>query len=145
MRNLESSPLMEGLAQALSRAERSLTGRLADALEQQGCSVEQWRILVLLADGDGHPMSEIAEFALVPAPSLTRLVDRMATDGLVHRTVDARDRRRVLVHLTRQGRALHRCATALVEQQGHALLADAGQADLRRLQELLEAFAGRIR
>ncbi len=63
MRNLESSPLMEGLAQALSRAERSLTGRLADALEQQG----------------------------------------------------------------------------------HALLADAGQADLRRLQELLEAFAGRIR
>jgi DNA-binding MarR family transcriptional regulator len=56
----------------------------------------------------------------VPAPSLTRLVDRMATDGLVHRTVDARDRRRVLVHLTRQGRALHRCATALVEQQGHA-------------------------
>jgi hypothetical protein len=43
---------MEGLAQALSRAERSLTGRLAEALEQQGCSVEQWRILVLLADGE---------------------------------------------------------------------------------------------
>jgi hypothetical protein len=33
----------------------------------------------------------------------------------------------------------------LVEQQGHALLANAGQADLLRLQELLEAFAGRIR
>ena len=55
-------------------------------------------------------MSEIAEFALVPAPSLTRLVDRMATDGLVHRTVDARDRRRVLVHLTPRRAA--RCIAA---------------------------------
>ena len=136
---------MEELAQALSRAERSVTGRLAEALEQEGCSVEQWRILVLLADGEGHPMSEIAEFALVPAPSLTRLVDRMTTDGLVHRTVDGRDRRRVLVHLTRKGRELHRCAAALVEQEGGALLADGGLADLQRLLELLEAFAGRIR
>ena len=144
MRN-PRSPSMEGLAQALSRAERSVTGRLAAVLEREGCSVEQWRILVLLADGDGHPMSEIAEFALVPAPSLTRMVDRMATDGLVHRTVDARDRRRVLVHLTRQGRELHRSAAALVEQQGHALAGDGDQADLRRLQELLEALAGRIR
>jgi DNA-binding MarR family transcriptional regulator len=145
VRNPDSPTLMEGLAQALSRAERSLTGRLSQALEREGCSVEQWRILVLLADGKGHPMSEIAEFALVPAPSLTRMVDRMATDGLVHRTVDARDRRRVLVHLTREGRALHRCTTALVEQQGHALLANAARADLQRLQELLEALAGRIR
>lgn len=144
MRNPASATLME-LAQALSRAERRLTGRLAEALEQHGCSVEQWRILALLADGEGHPMTEIAEFALVPAPSLTRLVDRMATDGLVHRTVDTRDRRRVLVHLTRQGNELHRCAAALVEQQGDALRANGAHADLRRLQELLEAFAGRVR
>ncbi len=53
-------------------------------------------------------MSEIAEFALMPAPSLTRLIDRMVTDGLVYRTVDARDRRRVLVHLTARGRDLQR-------------------------------------
>ena len=136
---------MAGLAQALSRAERGVTGRLSEALERAGCSVEQWRILLLLADGEGHPMSEIAEFALMPAPSLTRMVDRMATDGLVHRTIDARDRRRVLVHLTREGRALHQSATALVEQEGQALVGAGERADLQRLQELLEALAGRIR
>jgi DNA-binding MarR family transcriptional regulator len=137
--------LLEGLAQALSRAERSLTARLAEALEPEGCSVDRWRILVLLADGEGHPMSEIAEFALVPAPSLTRLVDRMATDGLVHRRVDERDRRRVLVHLTRQGRALQRRAGKRVELAEPALLAGSEPAQLQRLRELLEGVADQLR
>ena len=91
-------------------------------------------------------MSEIAEFALVPAPSLTRLVDRMATDGLVHRTVDARDRRRVLVHLTRQGRALHRSATAL---RGAARATPSWRLPGRRTcgacRSCSRRFAGRIR
>jgi len=136
---------MEGLAQALSRAERSLTGRLAEGLERAGCSVDQWRILVLLSDGEGHPMSEIAEFALVPAPSLTRIIDRMATDGLVHRRVDDRDRRRVLVHMTREGREVHRSATEQVMRQEQALLAGGDPSDVRRLLELLQGLAGRIR
>jgi DNA-binding MarR family transcriptional regulator len=136
---------MEGLAQALSRAERTLTGRLAERLEGAGCSVDQWRILVLLSDGEGHPMSEISEFALVPAPSLTRIIDRMATDGLVHRRVDDRDRRRVLVHMTRQGRAVHRSATEQVMAQEQALLAGSDPSDVQRLLVLLESLAGRIR
>jgi DNA-binding MarR family transcriptional regulator len=137
--------LLEGLAQALSRAERSLTARLGEALEQEECSVDRWRILLLLADGDGHPMSEIAEFALVPAPSLTRLVDRMATDGLVHRRVDERDRRRVLVHLTRKGQALHRRAAERIERAERALVAGSDPVQLERLLGLLEGLAGRLR
>src|SRR4051794_2634383 len=83
--NRKEPPLVQDLAQALSRAERCLVRQLTPALVEEGCSVEQWRVLVLLADGRGHGMTELAEFALVPAPSLTRLVDRMVADGLVHR------------------------------------------------------------
>ena len=145
MRNPAPPTLMEGLVRALSRADRTLTGRLAEGLERAGCSVDQWRILVLLSDGAGHPMSEIAEFALLPAPSLTRIIDRMATDGLVHRRVDERDRRRVLVHITREGRELHRSASDEVQRQERALLDGNGRGDVERLLELLEGFAGRLR
>ena len=99
---------MQELVQALSHAERAVVRRLSPRSRPRAAPCAQWRVLLLLADGRGHPMSEIAEFALVPAPSLTRLVDRMVTDGLVHRRADARDRRRTLVHLTPRGRALHR-------------------------------------
>jgi DNA-binding MarR family transcriptional regulator len=137
--------LVEELAQSLSRAERSVTRQLACALEEEGCTIEQWRILLLLADGGGHAMSEIAEFALIPAPSLTRVIDRMVTDGLVHRRADARDRRRIRVHLTRRGRTLHRRLDERVEREQHALLAGAEPAEVQRLLRLLGGLVERLR
>ena len=137
MRN-PSPSMLQDLAQALSRAERCVIRQLAQALEEQGCTVEQWRIILRLADGRPHPMSEIAEFALVPAPSLTRLIDRMVTDGLVYRTVDPGDRRRVLILLTRRGRALHRRLDERVEREQHAVLAGADPGDAERLLGLLD-------
>jgi DNA-binding MarR family transcriptional regulator len=138
------STLIQELAQALSHAERRLTRQLARALENEGCTVEQWRILLLLSDGRGHPMTEISEFALVPAPSLTRLVDRLVTDGLVHRRPDARDRRRVLVHLTRRGRALHRRLGERLAREERAVLAGAEANGAERLLGLLDDLVDRL-
>ncbi len=127
-------PLVQDLAQALSRAERGVVRHLARELEAEACTVEQWRVLVLLSDGRGHPMSEIADFALVPAPSLTRLIDRMVSDGLVHRTIDAEDRRRVLVHRTARARAMYRRLATRIERDGDDLL---GSVEAREAQDLL--------
>jgi DNA-binding MarR family transcriptional regulator len=136
--------LIQELAHALSRAERSVTRQLARAMEAEGCTVEDSRILALLADGRGHTMTEVAEFALVPAPRLTRIVDRMVTDGLVHRTADPSDRRRVLVHLTPRGQALRRRLDEMVQREQHALLAGAEPAETERLLGLLGGLADRL-
>src|SRR4051794_41760668 len=101
-------------------------------MEEEGCTVEDWRILLLLADGRGHTMTEVAEFALVPAPSVTRIVDRMVTHGLVHRTADPSDRRRGLVHLTPRGQALKRRVGELLQREQHAPLAGARPAATAR-------------
>ena len=136
--------LVQELAHALSRAERSMTRQLARAMDDEGCTVEDSRILVLLADGRGHTMTEVAEFALVPAPSVTRLIDRMVTDGLVHRTAAPTDRRRVLVHLTPRGQALKRRLDDIVQREQHALLAGAEPAETERLLGLLGGLADRL-
>lgn len=95
-----SSVPSPGLAHLLSHAERRLGLRMTAVLAEENCSVEQWRVLSVIADGKGHPMTEIADQVLMPAPSLTKLVDRMVADNLVHRRPDHSDRRRVLLHLT---------------------------------------------
>ena len=97
----------DDLAHLLSQAERLVTGRLSAVLEARGLTLAQWRVLSLLADGAGHPMTEAAEFAMLPAPSLTKVVDRMVSSNLVYRRPDLRDRRRVLIYSTARGRRLH--------------------------------------
>jgi DNA-binding MarR family transcriptional regulator len=96
----------EALVLAISDAERRLTRRLAQVLAHHDCTVERWRALNLLARGASHRMSELAEATQLPPASLTRLVDGLVADNLVHRKPDPRDRRGVLVHITERGLAL---------------------------------------
>jgi DNA-binding MarR family transcriptional regulator len=102
------------LAHQLSRAERLLSGRMSALLENEHCTLEEWRVLTILSDGQGHIMTEIADFALLPAPTLTKLMDRMVSEGLVYRRADDRDRRRVLAYLADHGHALHARAGAIL-------------------------------
>ncbi|MFJ6988447.1 MULTISPECIES: MarR family winged helix-turn-helix transcriptional regulator [unclassified Streptomyces] len=88
----------------LTRAERLASRRVESALDEEGCSLETWRVLSLLSDGTGHHMTAIAEAAFLPPPTLTKLVDHLVDQNLVHRRVDPLDRRRILVHLTPRGR-----------------------------------------
>lgn len=71
-------------------------------------------------------MSALGAITLLPGPSLTRLIDAMIDDNLVHRRVDETDRRRVLVFATRRGTALYtRSRTRIARSDAIAeLLAD---------------------
>ncbi|MEV2195293.1 MarR family transcriptional regulator [Streptomyces phaeochromogenes] len=87
----------------LTRAERLAARRLQAALDEHGCSLDAWRVLSLLSDGEGHPMAAVAEAAFLPPPTLTKLVDQLVDQNLVYRRVDPLDRRRILAHLTPRG------------------------------------------
>ncbi|WP_228553933.1 MarR family winged helix-turn-helix transcriptional regulator [Catenulispora pinisilvae] len=78
------------LVHLLSLAEHRAVHRQTALLQAQGegCSIEQWRVLNLLADGQGHTMTEVAKYALLPAPTATKLIDRLVTDNLVYRRPD---------------------------------------------------------
>lgn len=137
---MPSEPSSPDLAHLLSHAERRLGRRLAAVLAKEDCSVEEWRVLSAVADGQGHPMSEIAEHALMPAPTLTKLVDRMVAGNLVYRRPDPVDRRRVLLYLTARGRILHQRAAHRVHSDQTRLLDAIGdRGELARLLPLLSA------
>jgi DNA-binding MarR family transcriptional regulator len=119
------------LAHLLAQVERQVTNRLRAILEPAGCTVDEWRVLTLLADGTGHTMTEIADYALLPAPTLTKLVDRLVANNWLYRRIDPADRRRVRAFLTprgkdfwrRMGRAVQECQSDLLAatNDGHTL------------------------
>ncbi len=92
------------LVELVALAHRRLTTGLAATLAEEDCTVDQWRVPRSLADGQGHPMGELAQSLLIPQDSLSRLVDALADAGLVYRRQGDHDRRRITAHLSRQGR-----------------------------------------
>jgi DNA-binding MarR family transcriptional regulator len=135
----------EALVLALSDAERRVTRRLAQVLAHHACTVERWRALALLAGDESHDMSELAEFTQLPPASVTRLVDALVADNLAHRKADPRDRRRVLVHVTRRGLALQHTLSERIEAESEAILGDADEQDVAELLESLAVLRARLR
>jgi DNA-binding MarR family transcriptional regulator len=134
------------LTHQLSRAERLLAGHMSALLERERCTLEEWRVLKILSDGRGHIMTEIADFAMLPSPTLTHLMDRMVSDNLVYRRADDRDRRRVLAYLAGPGLARYERVAELLSAAETGLtssLSDDGELYrwLSRLTDLLTTHA----
>ncbi|WP_051342202.1 MarR family winged helix-turn-helix transcriptional regulator [Pseudonocardia spinosispora] len=127
----------------LSLVSHTVTQRIEDALKVHGSDIDQWRILGLLVERGACPMNVIAEHAMLLAPKLSKVVDRMVSANLVLRRPDAHDRRRVLVAASPRGQrafAEWDAATAQVQQRFHAALGDEAphlQTLLTRLHESL--------
>ncbi|MDQ0766786.1 MarR family winged helix-turn-helix transcriptional regulator [Streptomyces canus] len=127
----------------LTRAERLAVRQVQSVLDEFDCSVEAWRVLDLLSDGQGHNMTALADRAFLPAPSLTKLVDQLVDQNLVFRRVDPADRRRILAHLTPRGKQRWQLLVREVRSDWgdlQQLLADEELAGpLARLAEALES------
>ena len=68
----------------------------------------QGRILFVLWQKDGVPMSELSRQTGLATTSLTSMIDRMEESGLVRRERTTTDRRKVLINLTDEARGLER-------------------------------------
>ncbi len=89
----------------LARASHALVQGFAQELRKRGTSLPVWRVLAALLARPGRTVTGLAEACLLQQPTMTKLLDRMARDGLVARAPDARDRRVIRVALTPDGEA----------------------------------------
>ncbi len=93
-------------------------------------------------DGAGGSLAqtEIAERLLTTPPSISSLVDTLERRGLVERRRDPDDRRRQLVHLTREGTAIVRRFVPEAVALQTAVMADVSEGDRARLLRLLQTI-----
>ncbi|MET9107828.1 MarR family winged helix-turn-helix transcriptional regulator [Streptomyces zhihengii] len=133
------------LLDLLTRAERLAARRVQSVLAEFDCSVEAWRVLDLLADGEGHHMTALADHAFLPAPTLTKLVDQLVDQNFVFRRIDPADRRRVLAHLTPRGLERRRLLAEAVRADRGAWEPLLAAEDGRRLAVLLDRLASALR
>jgi DNA-binding MarR family transcriptional regulator len=131
----------QGLAHLLSQVESRVTRRLVTVLRAHDCELAEWRVLRLLEDRQGRPMSEIKGFVMLPGPTLTKLIDRMVANNLVYRRGDVVDRRRVLVFLAPRGVAKYEIIRAAVDSDQLELAERIGDEQLAELTRALSQVA----
>ena len=135
------APRVTGLVELLVRLVRAVATALLPVTDSEGVSRDGWRVLLMLARGSVRSMGEIAAHTALPAPTATRVVDRLVESRLAYRHTDAVDRRRVLVHLGADGRELVERVCRRVERSAASLLGSTHTPERERLAELLAVLA----
>jgi len=124
----DHGPAERLLADLLARASHAVVQGFADELRRRGASLPVWRVLAALSARPGETVTGLAEACLLQQPTMTKLLDRMARDGLVTRAQDARDRRLIRVALTPRGERVASKLLAVAERHEAEVLARHPQA-----------------
>ncbi len=91
------------LPMMLYRTLDAVMPRFRKIFNDFGLTEQQWRVLRVLWEHEAVTINRLAEFTLIPAPSLVGVVDRLERDELVTRQRSQADRRKVNVVLIARG------------------------------------------
>ncbi|AVS96847.1 MarR family winged helix-turn-helix transcriptional regulator [Paracidovorax avenae] len=98
---------------ALYSASLAMTKLYKPLLDAVGLTYPQYIAMLALWEQDGITVSELGERLCLDSGTLTPLLKRMESSGLVARGRDPQDERRVRITLTTAGRALRGRAEAI--------------------------------
>jgi len=103
---MPTQPVAREIAVNLMDVARMLRTYADQRARQFGISRAQWVVLMRLDRSEGLKQSELAEILYLSPISLTRLLDRLAENGLIERRDDPNDRRANRLYLTPAARPL---------------------------------------
>jgi MarR family transcriptional regulator, organic hydroperoxide resistance regulator len=116
---------------ALYSASLAMTKLYKPLLDELGLTYPQYLVMLVLWEGDGLMVSELGQRLYLDSGTLTPLLKRLESAGLVSRMRDVADERRVHVHLTAAGRKLKSRAARVP-----ACMLQASQCPLPELKQL---------
>lgn len=121
------------------RTGARLEHAVVEGLKPYGITPTQYNVLRILR-GAGTPglrCDEVRRRMLKAVPDTTRLLDRLATAGLVVRERDATDRRAVLTRITEEGLELLEQIEPTVRAMHTGLVGHMSRKEMRSLADLL--------
>ena len=123
---------------ALLRARETVMAPIREMLNDIGLTEQKWRILRTLDESGRLEQTAIAEKACLLLPSVTRITKSMEDQGLLIRVSDIKDKRKMMVEITKKGAGIVRDNSAFSNQIYADLENKLGKEKMDRLLDLLE-------
>lgn len=125
----------------IARLAYQLNGDLVEKLRREAINVTRWRILAVLAMGDGITINEIIDRAMMQQSALSRALMNMEKEDYVRRVLRRDDARYVEVYLTDKGRALFNSLNVVVRRRQQRLLKGFSSQELAGAFELMRRLS----
>jgi len=88
----------------LAQASELISAEFHLVARKHGFSVTEWRVMATLAGGTPMSIGQLAQVTVTKQPTVTRLLDRMESNGHVKRTPhDSVHPRKITSHVTHDG------------------------------------------
>ena len=129
------------LPHLIAQLAYQLNNDLVDKLRREGINVTRWRILAVLAMGDGITINEIIDRAMMQQSALSRALMSMEKEDYVRRVLRRDDARYVEVFLTDKGRALFNSLNIVVRRRQRRLVKDFSAGELATAFALLRRMS----
>jgi MarR family transcriptional regulator, organic hydroperoxide resistance regulator len=107
-------------------------------LAEHGLHVGQEMVLVELWQDEGLRGGDLADRLGVEPPTITKMLRRLESCGLVERKANAEDARSLRVYLTGRGRALEEPVSRCWERAEQTVLAGMNASDRQTFRKLLD-------
>ena len=144
-------PAELAVARLIRSTNRGFGQCLQASLARFGFSSGMWHFLRVLNEEDGITQRALSQRAGTVEPTAMKQLERMERSGLIHRTRDGEDKRKIRIHLTDAGRELYRTLIGPATDIPRAALAGLSQGEidtliesLAHIQKNLDAYAAAI-
>lgn len=127
----------QSLTLTLLEARETAMGFFRPSLNQHGLTEQQWRVIRILSQQGELEINRLAELACILKPSMTGVLVRMESAGMVSRRKAEQDQRRVLVRLAEKGQVCFSSMSQSMEENYQRLQAGFGEEKLQTLLTLL--------
>ena len=137
-KDLSPGDMRPSLPVALARAREAVMERFRPLLTLHDINEQQWRVLLVLSAFGPLDAAELAARAGLLPPSLTRMIRALTARGLMHRTPNRKDKRRIILVLTPAGQAAIDHVSPESQRIYHTLIDEFGPEQATVLLALLE-------
>jgi len=133
--------LVESLPLLLLKARENSISLLRPIFTDYGLTEQQWRVIKVVEQFGEINAQELAHETCILSPSLSRIIARLDTDGILIRRIDASDQRAISLRLSAKGKRLHKKIAPKLKAQYQTLAQSVGKDTISDLVGLLEDFS----
>jgi MarR family transcriptional regulator, organic hydroperoxide resistance regulator len=103
-------------------ASRLITREYLPYLEKMSITYPQYLVLLVLWENDNISVNEIAQKLILQTNTITPLLKRMESQGIISRTRSGEDERKVVVSLTEKGKTMQQEALKIPTELAQGLI-----------------------